>query len=70
MKIVIDRFEGNFAVCEYPDGSMKDISVKDLPGGVEVGLVLTFDNGVFSVDETETISRKKRIEDKANRLFE
>lgn len=70
MKIVIDRFEGDYAVCEYLDGSMKDISVKDLPAGVEVGMVLLFENGVFAVDETETISRKKRIEDKANRLFE
>jgi hypothetical protein len=70
MKIIIDRFEGDFTICEYPDGSMKNINIKDLPEEVAEGMVLTFDDGAFSIDETETISRKKRIEAKANRLFE
>ncbi len=40
MKLIIDRFEGDYAVCEREDKTMMDIERSKLPEGVKEGSVL------------------------------
>lgn len=37
MKYIIDRFEGNYAVCEDEQGSMHDIPKENIPKGAREG---------------------------------
>jgi hypothetical protein len=61
--LIIDRFEGDFAVVETDKG-MINIPKADMPNGAKEGDVLS-----IAINSDETASRKKRIEDKMNRLF-
>jgi Protein of unknown function (DUF3006) len=70
MKYIIDRFEGDLAVCEAEDGKMVDIEKSKLPENAEVGDVIVLENGHFRVDKKETDRRRKEIEDLMNELFE
>jgi Protein of unknown function (DUF3006) len=70
MKYIIDRFEGDLAVCEAEDGKMVDIEKSRLPKNAEVGDVIVLENGHFRVDKKETDRRRKEIEDLMNELFE
>ena len=58
MKLVVDRFEGNFAVCEKDDRTMISIEKKKLPEEVKEGDVLLVEGNVFIIDERETASHK------------
>jgi hypothetical protein len=69
MRLIVDRFEGSFAVCESEDGSMQDVSRALLPGEVKEGSVLNFDGSSYSLDLAEEEARRNRIEEKMKRLF-
>ena len=56
MKLIIDRFEGAYAVCEMPDQAMVNIPLLVLPNAVE-GDVIN-----ISIDKDETNQRKNKIE--------
>lgn len=59
IRVIIDRFEGPYAVCEKEDRTMMDIKRIDIPMGAKEGYVLKIEeNNVVSIDEDET---KKRI---------
>lgn len=62
MKVVIDRFEGNYAVCEKEDGKMTQIEITKLPLKVKAGDVLSINDDFIFVDIEETVRRKKKIE--------
>lgn len=66
IRITIDRFEGNFAICETGDKQMIDIPVSILPEGSHEG-------GIYEVGFTELKpeeeERKKRINEKINKLW-
>ena len=57
--IIIDRFEGEFAVCEE-DGVMKDIPIASVDSCAKEGDVLVFCNGAYVIDSNKTEERKKR----------
>jgi len=61
--LIIDRFEGAFAVVETSKG-MVNIPKADLPADCREGDVLT-----MQVDSQETGKRKKKIEGLMNSLF-
>ncbi len=61
--LIIDRFEGDYAVVETSDG-MLNIPIADLPSTVKAGDVLG-----LTVDSVETCDRKKRVKDKMDSLF-
>lgn len=65
MKLIIDRFEGNFAVVELEDGSTVDIPKKVIPKGAKEGDVL-----VIKIDTAETNRGKERIKKMMEDLFE
>lgn len=70
MKVVIDRIEGDYAVCENLETKeMVDILLEDLPENVKTGMCLKFEDGVFMQDFEEEEERRKRIEEKRKRLW-
>lgn len=68
-RYIVDRFEEDFIVLEKETGGSIDIKRELLPH-VQRGDVLTEENGIFLIDEKETLERKKRIFEKMNKLFE
>ena len=63
MKVIIDRFEGNYAVCEKENQEMIDIEKEKIPVGAKSGDSLIIgDNGIIVLDTVENENRKKRIE--------
>jgi hypothetical protein len=61
--LIIDRFEGNFAVVETSTG-MVNIPRVDIPKTAREG-----DTLIFLIDKDATDKRKERIEKKMNKLF-
>lgn len=62
--LIIDRFEGNFAVCEMDENSFVNIPIKALPNGAQEGSVIN-----ISIDHSETEKRKNDIDSLMNKLF-
>ena len=65
MKVIIDRFEGDYAVVELPDLTVVDMPRSLIPEGAKEGDVL-----VIGIDPDETDKRKERIEKLMNDLWE
>lgn len=65
MKLIIDRFEGEWAVVELENMDMINIPIQIVPSFAKEGDTLK-----IIVDENETFSRKKRLEEKFKTLFE
>lgn len=70
MKIIIDRFEGDLALCEKEDKTILAIPKAQLPIGVKEGDVLVEENGSFSVDTEATYQRREKIAQLMNDLWE
>lgn len=63
MKVIIDRFEGDYAVCEKENREMIDIKKASIPDDARAGDVLNIIGGKITVDIEETEKRKKEIEE-------
>ena len=61
--LIIDRFEGGFAVIETSAGII-NVPIADVPTGAKEGDVLT-----IQVDSQTFAQRKKSIDKKMNELF-
>lgn len=60
-KLIIDRFEGTYAICEDQEKKMFAISLNELPQGAKPGDVLQISGaGELSVDQEETQRRRKK----------
>lgn len=71
MKAIIDRFEGNFAVCEVTgENRMINLAKTVLPDNVKEGDVLSIDGTIISIDKDETDKRSKQIKNLLNSLWE
>ena len=61
--LVIDRIEGDIAVCENRNtGKMQNILVENLPNGIKEGTILKYADGKYEIDKSNEI--KDRIEKK------
>lgn len=71
-KLIIDRFEGNFAVCESENKTMIDIEINRLPKGSKEGAFIIMDrNGLIRLgDANELKTKKERISKMMDDLFE
>jgi pyruvate kinase len=69
MKVIIDRFEGEYAVCEKEDREMMDIKRDSLPKEAKEGDVLYIEDDKIIVDVEETEKRKKEIEELTKDLW-
>lgn len=63
MRAVIDRFEGDFAICEKEDRSMLNVKRSKLPVNIKEGDVLIIDGDTIKIDSAET-AKKRGITDK------
>jgi len=70
MKVIVDRFEGEYAVCEKEDKTMMDIPVKNLPVGAKEGDVLIVSDNSIVIDNAETAKRKENINKLMDKLWE
>ncbi len=64
MKIIIDRFEGDFAVVEMEDKTTVNIPKQIIPRGAKEGTVISIE-----IDHSETEKRRQIISDKMKRLW-
>lgn len=62
MKVIIDRFEGPYAVCEKEDKTMMDIKRINLPIEAKEGYVLDVCGDEITINLEETQDRKKHME--------
>ena len=69
-KIIIDRFEEKYAICELEDKSIVKIPKYKLPLHSKEGDCLFQDaGGMYQKDSEMTTNREKRILEKMGRLF-
>ena len=69
-KLIIDRFEGTYAICEDQEKKMFAISLNELPQGAKPGDVLQISGaGELSVDQEETQRRRKQMAGRQSKLF-
>ena len=69
-KLIIDRFEGAYAICEDQEKKMFAISLNELPQGAKPGDVLQISGaGELSVDQEETQRRRKKMAGLQSKLF-
>lgn len=68
--LVIDRFEGDCAVCECPDRAMENILRSRLPKGAKEGDAIRLVGGKYVVVAAETGKFKKRIDKLINDVWE
>ena len=69
MKVTIDRFEGNFAVCEKADRTMIDIPKEKIPSEAKEGDILIIEGDSIKIDTAGTVKRKKSIDKLMNDLW-
>ena len=68
---IVDRIEGDFAVCECQEtGDMVDIPKKLLPKGLREGRIIKKEGEVYTIDHEATKQRRKYMEEKTQKLFE
>lgn len=61
MRVVIDRFEGEYAVCEQEDGSILQIEKQKIPREAGEGSVLFINGDKIVLDKKETLKKKKEM---------
>ena len=61
MRLIIDRFEGDIAVCETNDGGHVDIARALLPHDIQEGEVIEENDGIYVALPSETEARRQRI---------
>ena len=70
-RLVVDRFEGEMAVCQDPETrAMEDVPRAMLPEGTREGDVLVADGEGYRLDGDEAERRRKRIARKMEDLWE
>ena len=67
-KYIVDRIEGDFAILESENSTLKDVEI-DCIKGCKEGDVVIFENGKYRIDEMLTMERKAIISEKMRKLF-
>lgn len=68
--LIIDRFEGEYAVCEEEDGRFTKLPKVFLPGGCREGdCLVPLPGGAWQVDRAATAQRRKRIQEMLGDLY-
>ena len=70
MKVIVDRIEGEYAICEQENRRMIDIPLKDIPFKVKEGDVFEINGDTYKFEAEEAKKRKKNIEDMTKGLWE
>ncbi|MBU3112360.1 DUF3006 domain-containing protein [Clostridium lacusfryxellense] len=70
MDVIIDRFEGNYVVCEKKDRTMMDIKRDSIPSVAKEGDVLSINDGLITIDVEGTEKRRREIKKLTKDLWE
>jgi hypothetical protein len=65
IKVIIDRFEGDYAIVELPEKTMVNMPKKLIPQGAREGNVIS-----IQIDTDETTARKKNIDKLIDEVWE
>lgn len=68
--LIVDRIEGELAVCERQDRTMAVIPLAELPPGLREGDCLRETGDGYAVDAEETARRRARNRDRFRGLLE
>jgi len=68
MRMIIDRFEGDFAVCEQTDQNITRILRSILPVWAREGDVLQVDGDNITIDQEATAARRREADDMLEEL--
>ena len=69
-RFTIDRFEGDYAICENRQtGEMVEIEKEKLPDGIKEGTIIKKENDIYVEDLEETENVAKRIKEKMDNLW-
>jgi hypothetical protein len=66
--VIIDRFEGEMAVCEKADRIMISFPRSQLPSEAKEGDVMIIENQTARIDLAATAKRKKHAEEKLRQV--
>ncbi|MFR5601360.1 MAG: DUF3006 domain-containing protein [Lachnospiraceae bacterium] len=69
MKYIIDRFEGDFAVCEDENQLFVNIRKALLPEGARPGDILAKDQETYRIDNDASRSRREEMRKKMEKLW-
>lgn len=69
MLAIIDRFEGDMAVCEQDDHRIVNIARKRIPPAAREGDVLVLEE-IITIDVEETEKRKAQLRELTEDLWE
>ena len=69
MKLIIDRFEDDMAICEKEDSSIIEIEKHKLPVDAKEGSILIIHNDKIVIDKKDTKNQKSKIELLLNDIF-
>ena len=64
-QLIVDRLEGEYAVCEQKEGGMLSLLLSQLPDGIRDGER----GGGYQIDRAATQKRKEEMDAKRRRLF-
>ena len=67
---IVDRFEGEFAICEDSNKQMHPIKKTELPSGVKEGDCIRYLEHGYVIDVEATKERRDRIRKLMSSLFE
>lgn len=71
MSFLIDRFEGNYAVCEnLKTKEMVNIDISKLPNKTKENDIIALKDNCFYIDNEKTLLRKDYIKNLTKDLFE
>ncbi|MDD3270180.1 MAG: DUF3006 domain-containing protein, partial [Syntrophomonadaceae bacterium] len=61
MQVIIDRFEGAYAVVESEAKSMQKIKREEIPSAAREGDVLIHKDNIWTIDREASLERKQKI---------
>ena len=69
MKLIIDRIEGEFAVCETEQLGHININLDKLPSKINEGDIIELISAEWEVHKKETQLKKEKIQNRFDDLF-
>ena len=71
MFLSIDRFDGDYAICQDDNEKLYEIKMSELPENAKLGDILKISpDGTLAFDMAETLNRKIRIKKLQDKLFD
>lgn len=70
MEVIVDRFEGDFAICENSNREMMNIHKDKLPKNVKEGDVLTISEDIITINPKKRKAREERIQNLMDDLWD